>query len=80
MALVKEVKTELVKSFQQHDKDTGPGSANRHSYEPDHLFDGAFQVAQEGPHSWRGLLSWWAVGGGCWTISVILVKRGIERF
>ena len=47
MALVKEVKTELVKGFQQHDKDTGSPEVQIAIL--DYVLDGTFQVAQEGP-------------------------------
>ena len=65
MALVKEVKTELVKGFQQHDKDTGSPEVqiailtNRITYLTEH---------------------WSDVVVGCWTISEKLKKPGIAPF
>ena len=58
MALVKEVKTELVKGFQQHDKDTGSPEvqiaivANRFTYLTEH-----FKWHKKDHHSRRGLLT-----------------------
>jgi len=58
MALVKEVKTELVKGFQQHDKDTGSPEVqiailtNRITYLTEH-----FKLHKKGHHSRRGLLT-----------------------
>ena len=58
MALVKEVKTELVKGFQQHDKDTGSPEVqiailtNRITYLTEH-----FKLHKKDHHSRRGLLA-----------------------
>ena len=58
MALVKEVKTELVKGFQQHDKDTGSQEVqiailtNRITYLTEH-----FKLHKKDHHSRRGLLT-----------------------
>ena len=58
MALVKEVKTELVKNFQQHEKDTGSPElqiailTNRITYLTEH-----FKLHKKDYHSRRGLLT-----------------------
>ncbi|MBA5873601.1 MAG: 30S ribosomal protein S15 [Nitrospira sp. CR1.2] len=58
MALVKEVKTELVKNFQKHDKDTGSPEVqiailtNRITYLTEH-----FKSHKKDHHSRRGLLT-----------------------
>ena len=58
MALVKEVKTELVKGFQQHDKDTGSPEVqiailtNRITYLTEH-----FKLHKKDHRSRRGLLT-----------------------
>ena len=58
MALVKEVKTELVKNFQKHEKDTGSPEVqiailtNRITYLTEH-----FKSHKKDHHSRRGLLT-----------------------
>ena len=58
MALVKEAKTELVKNFQQHEKDTGSPEVqiailtNRITYLTEH-----FKLHKKDHHSRRGLLT-----------------------
>lgn len=57
MALLKEVKTELIKQFQQHDKDSGSPEVqiavltNRITYLTEH-----FKTHKKDHHSRRGLL------------------------
>ncbi|MDH4082788.1 MAG: 30S ribosomal protein S15 [Nitrospira sp.] len=57
MALLKEAKTELIKQFQQHDKDSGSPEVqiavltNRITYLTEH-----FQTHKKDHHSRRGLL------------------------